>query len=120
MFVVRRPFRDTCGMRQAGSVVDPASVKRFRYRLQERHIIKVTEENFDEVNSLLMSRYGKSIELPKEETVVGIKVGVPNNPIVVVSKEAVQKAEELKEQTGSVTKPTTEKAKAKAKGVVKK
>lgn len=112
MFVVRRPFRDVCGMRQAGSIVDPASVKRFRYRLQEKHIIKVTEENYDEVNAVLMKRYGRGIQEPIDtDHIIGIKVGVPSNPIIEVPKETMEKAEKLK---------TEQKKKVVAKGTVKK
>ena len=33
MFVVKRAFRDTFGMIPAGSVVEPAGIKRFKHRL---------------------------------------------------------------------------------------
>ena len=39
MFVVKRTFRDASGMIPAGSIVEPAGIKRFKHRLLEGHIV---------------------------------------------------------------------------------
>ena len=37
-FICRRAFRDAEGPVPVGSVVDPTGIKRFRFRLQEKHM----------------------------------------------------------------------------------
>lgn len=67
MFVVKRAFRDTSGMIPAGSIVEPAEIKRFKHRLLEGHIIEVTEQNFDKYADFFKQRYGidlQSLEQP--------------------------------------------------------
>nr|DAL21298.1 MAG TPA_asm: methyltransferase [Caudoviricetes sp.] len=62
MFVVKRAFRDASGMVPAGSIVEPAGIKRFRHRLLEGHIVEVNEHNFDKYTDFFKQRYG--IDLP--------------------------------------------------------
>ncbi len=62
-FICRRAFRDAGGPIPAGSVIDPADIKRFRFRLQEKHIVEVTEHNFEQYATLFEQRYG--ITIPK-------------------------------------------------------
>lgn len=62
MFVVKRPFRDAAGMVTAGSVVEPAGIKRFKHRVLEGHIVEVTEHNFDRYADFFKRRYG--VDLP--------------------------------------------------------
>lgn len=67
MFVVKRAFRDTSGMIPAGSIVEPAGIKRFKHRLLEGHIVEVTEQNFDKYADFFKQRYGidlQSLEQP--------------------------------------------------------
>ena len=63
MYIVRRSFRGPKGPMSAGSVVEPAAVKNFRYRLQEKHIIEVTEQNFERYSSFFKQRFG--VDIPK-------------------------------------------------------
>lgn len=58
MYVVRRPFRDATGMKPAGSIVEPAGVKRFERRLSDGHIVEVTEHNFDKYAEFFKQRFG--------------------------------------------------------------
>lgn len=67
MFVVKRAFRDTFGMIPAGSVVEPAGIKRFKHRLSEGHIVEVNEQNFDKYAWFFKQRYGIDIQLPSTE-----------------------------------------------------
>ena len=70
MFVVKRAFRDASGMVPAGSIVEPAGIKRFRHRLLEGHIVEVNEQNFDKYADFFKQRYGIDlpvIEQPKVE-----------------------------------------------------
>lgn len=62
MFVVKRTFRDASGMIPAGSIVEPAGIKRFKHRVLEGHIVEVTEQNFDKYADFFKQRYG--IDLP--------------------------------------------------------
>lgn len=81
MYVVRRPFRDAIGMVLAGSIIEPASIKRFKHRLQEGHIVEVTEQNFDEYASFFKQRYGVDITLPVPDVsidVPDVKVDTPD------------------------------------------
>ena len=65
MFVVKRAFRDASGMIPAGSIVEPAGIKRFKHRLLEGHIVEVNEQNFDKYADFFKQRYG--IDLPSLE-----------------------------------------------------
>ena len=65
MFVVKRAFRDASGMIPAGSIIEPAGIKRFKHRLLEGHIVEVTEQNFDKYADFFKQRYG--IDLPSLE-----------------------------------------------------
>ena len=70
MFVVKRTFRDASGMIPAGSIVEPAGIKRFKHRLLEGHIVEVNEQNFDKYADFFKQRYGidlPMIEQPKVE-----------------------------------------------------
>ena len=61
MFIVRRTFRGPKGPLSAGSVIEPADIKDFRYRLQQRHVVEVTEHNFKRYQSFFTERYGVDI-----------------------------------------------------------
>jgi hypothetical protein len=71
-FICRRAFRDAKGPVSTGSVIDPVEIKRFRFRLQERHIVEVTEQNFEQYATLFEQRYGITIpkldEVPSKES----------------------------------------------------
>ena len=62
MFVVKRPFRDAEGMVPAGSIVEPAGIKRFKHRVLEGHIVEVNEQNFERYADFFKQRYG--VDLP--------------------------------------------------------
>lgn len=91
MFVVKRTFRDASGMVPAGSIVEPAGIKRFRHRLLEGHIVEVNEHNFDKYADFFKQRYG--IDLPaikqleaKQEKVEQSKVTTPAAKTTEVKK----------------------------------
>ena len=58
MFVVKRPFRDAAGMVSAGSIIEPAGIKRFKHRVLEGHIVEVNEHNFERYADFFKKRYG--------------------------------------------------------------
>ncbi len=58
MYIVTRTFRDANGVFEVGSIVDPTSVKTFRSRLQQRHIVDVDERNLDEWVTYFKNRHG--------------------------------------------------------------
>lgn len=65
-YICRRAFRDMRGAVSTGSIIDPVDIKRFRYRLQEGHIVEVTEQNYPQYENLFRLRYGISIPSPSE------------------------------------------------------
>lgn len=71
-FICRRAFRDAKGPVSTGSVINPVEIKRFRFRLQEGHIVEVTEQNFEQYATLFEQRYGITIpkldEVPSKES----------------------------------------------------
>lgn len=93
MFVVKRAFRDTFGMIPAGSVVEPAGIKRFKHRLSEGHIVEVNEQNFDQYAWFFKQRYGISIQLPntKNKEQVSTKAEPSNKPAVAAKPAQTKK-----------------------------
>lgn len=99
MFVVKRAFRDASGMIPAGSIIEPAGIKRFRHRLLEGHIVEVNEHNFDKYADFFKQRYGIDLpsleqpvaeqsnnEQPKEVTTVEAKPTEVKKVVVAVTK----------------------------------
>ena len=99
MFVVKRAFRDASGMIPAGSIVEPAGIKRFRHRLLEGHIVEVNEHNFDKYADFFKQRYGidltslkqpvaeqKTAEQPKAATPVAAKSTEVKKVVAAVTK----------------------------------
>lgn len=70
-FICKRAFRDVKGPIPTGSITDPVEIKRFRFRLQEGHIVEVTEQNFEKYASFFKQRFGIDIpglgDVPSEE-----------------------------------------------------
>ena len=132
-FICRRAFRDAKGPVSTGSVIDPVEIKRFRFRLQEGHIVEVTEQNFEQYATLFEQRYGITIpkldEVPSKESdeekellakrVEELGLDLPEDLTFEQVLEAVEKAEEeakAKAEAAPVAKAT---AKAKAAPVAK-
>lgn len=112
MYIVKRPFRDAHGMVPAGSVVEPAGLKRFKRHLLEGHIVEVNEQNFKEYATFFKQRYGVDLKLPS----------VTTEPIkkVVEAKETSTKTASTEATPSSTTKSVKVKAPVKtAKGVSK-
>lgn len=99
MFVVKRAFRDASGMVPAGSIVEPAGIKRFKHRLLEGHIVEVNEHNFDKYADFFKQRYGvdlppleqpvaeqKTAEQPKAATPVAAKPTEVKKVVAAVTK----------------------------------
>lgn len=91
MFVVKRTFRDASGMIPAGSIVEPAGIKRFKHRLLEGHIVEVNEQNFDKYVDFFKQRYGIDLPAIKQPEVKQEKVEQPK-----VSTPATAKKTEVK------------------------
>ena len=70
MFVVRRPFRDSEGLKTVGTIVVPAAIQRFRYRLGNGYIVEVTEQNFDKYVAYFRDRHHVDIRPKQEEKTV--------------------------------------------------
>jgi hypothetical protein len=74
MFVVRRAFRGPSGCLSAGSIIDPADMKKYRYHVQEKHIVEVTEHNYARYAQLFKDKYGIDIPNPADTKPVDIPV----------------------------------------------
>ena len=84
MFVVTRTFRDANGVFGVGSVVDPTSVKTFKSRLQQRHIVDINAANIDQWQPFFERRYG--IDLNE---LLGGSAAATEEPSVTVPPEEV-------------------------------
>ena len=69
MYVVRRPFRNYGNIMVPGSIVEPSTIKRFKSRLTDGHIIEVTEQNFDKWQEVFKGRYGVTLQRIEDATV---------------------------------------------------
>lgn len=87
MFVVKRTFRDASGMIPAGSIVEPAGIKRFKHRLLEGHIVEVNEQNFDKYADFFKQRYGIDLPVIKQPEVKQEKVEQPKVPTPATAKK---------------------------------
>ena len=99
MFVVKRAFRDASGMIPAGSIIEPAGIKRFKHRLLEGHIVEVNEHNFDKYADFFKQRYG--IDLPSLEQPVA-EQNATEQPKEATTGKA--KPTEVKKVVAAVTK----------------
>lgn len=92
MYIVRRSFRGPHGPVSAGSVVEPADIKDFKYRLQQQHIVEVNEHNFERYEGFFKARFCAQIPAltvdAKPETVVE----EPATPVAAPAKAAAPKA----------------------------
>ncbi len=61
-YICRRAFRDRKGPVPVGSIIDPAGTKRFRFRLQEGHIVKIDSANFDKYAAFFKQRYNITLK----------------------------------------------------------
>lgn len=108
MFVVKRPFRDAAGMVTAGSVVEPAGIKRFKHRVLEGHIVEVTEHNFDCYADFFKRRYGVDLPpiKPAETEETNHEVKQPEAPAETPAAPVVTevKATEVKKVVAAVAK----------------
>ena len=69
MFVVRRPFRNYGQVLLPGSVVDPATTKRFKSRLNDRVIVEVTAGTFEAWKAYFKTKFGVDLHWPEAKTV---------------------------------------------------
>ena len=62
MYLVTRTFRDANGVFGVGTIVYPTSVKAFKSRLQQRHIVDINEANLDKWRVFFANRYGLDLD----------------------------------------------------------
>ena len=99
MFVVKRTFRDASGMIPAGSIVEPAGIKRFKHRLLEGHIVEVNEQNFDKYADFFKQRYGIDLPMIEQPKVEQKSIEQPK-----VATPAAAKSTEVKKVVAAATK----------------
>lgn len=61
MYVVRRAFRNFGKMITPGSIVEPGNIKRFKFRLSNGNIVKVSEQDFDKWREYFKVRFDVDI-----------------------------------------------------------
>lgn len=103
MFVVKRPFKSFGKTYTVGSVLtEPAGIKRFKGKLAEGKIIKVTEQTYDTTAAYFKAKYG--VILPKLESA--------ETENVITQDETEQEVEKPTEEPVKVAKPVTASVKA--------
>jgi len=105
MFIVRRTFRGPKGPLSAGSVIEPADIKDFRYRLQQRHVVEVTEHNFKRYQSFFTERYG--VDIPALTSTKADAKAKAEAEAKAAKAEAEAKAAEEAKPTAKVAKAVT-------------
>ena len=98
MYVVRRAFRNYGQMMAPGSIVEPGTVKRFKSRLNDGHIVDVSQQDFEKWQKYFKERIGVEIKLPE-------KTPAPKN---VAEPEKTPEFEKV----AKIVKPTTAVVKA--------
>lgn len=109
MYIARRPFKNGGTVVPAGSVVEPAGIRRFRNLLYLGKIIEIHEDDYDNWREALEDRFG--IKVPEEK-----KKRAAKKPAVVkdepVEPQPVEKpVEEPAEEAVEEVKPPVVKAK---------
>ena len=115
-FICRRAFRDAEGPVPVGSVVDPTGIKRFRFRLQEKHIVEVTEQNFEQYATLFEQRY--DVTIPKLDEVPSKESDEEKAKAEAEEKAKAEAEEKAKAEAEEKAKEVTPVAKATAKAKV--
>ena len=95
MFVVKRAFRDAAGMVPAGSIVEPAGIRRFKHRKLEGHIVEVTEQNFDKYAEFFKKKHG--VDLPPIKPAESTELSKPEStelPDVKPAEDSAKPAED--------------------------
>ena len=137
-YIVRRAFRCKEGLQLVGSIVEPASISGFKYRLGEKHILQVTEQNFAERARYFKDRYhieiapatevatAKNAEFEAKEKarlaaeehltkrVEALKLDLPEDLTFTQVLEAVEKAEAKRDAEETAKREAEEKAKHEA------
>jgi len=85
-FIVRRTFKCKSGIKHAGSIIEPADIRDFKYRLRDKYIVEINEQNFDSMHYLFSIRYG--IDIVNPEHIVDIPKVV--EPVVEPGVEPVK------------------------------
>ena len=88
MYIVRRAFRGPNGPMDAGSLIEPADIRDFKYRLQQKHIVEVNEQNFDQYNAFFMERFNVQIPTLEDQVPKITPVVVKSAPTKVVVKSS--------------------------------
>ena len=90
MYVVRRAFRNFGEMITPGSIVEPGNIKRFKFRLSNGYIVKVSEQDFDKWREYFKVRFGVEI------AATGGPVDTPNITSEEPEKEPEKEPENVK------------------------
>lgn len=100
MYVVRRAFRGPHGPVAVGSVIEPTDIRMFKYHLQEKHIVEVTEQNLERYAVLFRDRFGLDLhaliaceEAKAAKAAEYFNFPDGNSTSIEVVQEAVEKAE---------------------------
>lgn len=118
MYLVRRSFRERSTIKSAGSIVEPADIKGFKYRLNDRDVVEVNEQNFERYKDYFKQKFG--IDIPGlPETTAEVKQEAPVEPNQEMHIEPEQEAPEQEtvaepEEAKQVVKAAAQVAKAQA------
>lgn len=101
MYVVRRAFRNFGQMMTPGSIVEPGAIKRFKSRLNDRHIVEVHEQDFEKWQKYFKERVGVELKHPEPEK-TAVSDGAPEPVKVPVPKTAVAGVVKVAKPTATV------------------
>lgn len=63
-YIVKRTFKHKTGVRLAGSIVEPADFRDFKYRVRDNLIVEVNEQNFNSMAYWFRTRHNLEIPHP--------------------------------------------------------
>lgn len=63
-YIVKRTFKHKTGVRLAGSIVEPADFRDFKYRVRDNLIVGVNEQNFNSMAYWFRTRHNLEIPHP--------------------------------------------------------
>lgn len=115
MYLVRRSFRERSTIKSAGSIVEPADIKGFKYRLNDRDVVEVNEQNFERYKDYFKQKFGIDIpDLP--ETTAEAKQEMPVEPEQEAPEQEAPEQEAMAEpeEAKQVVKAAAQVAKAQA------
>ena len=104
MYIVTRTFRDANGVFSVGSIVEPTEVRAFKSRLQQRHIVDVSEQNIEKWALYFLNKFGIDLrdvlnQYVSEDSAPDAPQEAPHEaPIKEATNEAIEESAKQEEE----------------------